>query len=66
MKVEVFLNEADGAPQWILEFEAMPRVGEYVSLDAGGYSMYYDVVEVWYRQPASGPMQTCICVKLDD
>ena len=66
MQIEVFINEADGPPQWTLEIEAVPRVGEYLSLDSDGYFSYYDVVEVWYRQVATGPMQACILVKLDD
>ncbi|MGB7656010.1 MAG: hypothetical protein WBL74_11070 [Novosphingobium sp.] len=66
MQVEVYLNDADDAPRWTLEFAAIPRVGEYVALDAGGLAMYYDVVEVWYRQVATGSMQACIGVKLDD
>lgn len=66
MLVEVFKAEDANAPDWTLEFDAMPRVGEYLSLDAGGYFSYYYVVEVWYRQDGSGPMRACLRVELHD
>lgn len=66
MQVEVFLAKDAIAAEWVLEFEAVPRIGEYLSLEAGGYFSYYNVIEVWYRQDGSGPMRACLQVELDD
>ena len=66
MQVEVFNSEDANASEWTLEFDAVPRVGEYLALDAGGYFRHYDVIEVWSRQDASGPMRACIQVRLND
>ena len=66
MQVEVYDSDDDDVVLWTLEFEALPRVGEYLALDAGGFFSHYDVVEIWHRQRGSGPMRACIRVKLND
>ena len=66
MQVEVFSNDHDDVARWILEFESVPRVGEYLALDSGDFLSHYDVIEVWYRQDGAGPMRACIRVRLDD
>ncbi|WP_423141693.1 hypothetical protein ACOYW6_12820 [Parablastomonas sp. CN1-191] len=55
---EVLLFEAD--------FHFLPRVGETISKDSGGYFTYYDVEEVWHRQEASGAFKACVGVVLND
>jgi hypothetical protein len=63
MLVEVFEDE-------VLLFEAdfhfIPRVGEGISRDSGGYFTYYDVKEVWHRQESSGSFKACLGVALND
>ncbi len=66
MRVEVYASEHADTIDWVFEFDALPRVGEYLSLDAGGYFAYYFVVEVWHRQEPAGAMQACLRVELRD
>jgi hypothetical protein len=64
--VEVFEGDAS-APSFIAEFEFLPRAGEYLSSDAGGYFIYLNVVEVWHRQDGeAGQFKACLRVKQDD
>ena len=65
-KVEVF-GEDEGAPLFIGEFDFLPRVGDTISKDMGGYFGYYTVIEVWHRERAdSGVFRPCIQVELRD
>jgi hypothetical protein len=63
MKVAVFEDE-------VLLFEAdfdfLPRAGESIAKDSGGFFTYYDVSEVWHRQEASGAFKACVGVVLND
>lgn len=65
--VEVFDRENALQPLFVAEFSFLPRPGEYLSQDAGGYFQYYNVLEVWHRQDtANAPFQACIRVRLSD
>lgn len=64
-QVEVYLGEAD-APLFVSRFDFLPRLGETVSKDAGGYFTYYEVIEVWHREAKLGHYCACISVKLND
>lgn len=49
------------------DFAFVPRVGETISKEMGGYFNYYRVVEIWYREEGeTGVFQTCVRVKIDD
>lgn len=67
-EVEVYGNEdGNNTPLFITSFDFLPRVGETISKDMGGYFAYYHVVEVWHREQASiGTFRTCLSVKLND
>lgn len=53
--VEAFGHEDAFEPLFTAEFEFLPRVGEYLSIDTPpGYFKYYNVVEVWHRQDTGG------------
>ncbi|MFC0685070.1 hypothetical protein [Novosphingobium clariflavum] len=65
-KIEVFEKDED-TPIFEGEFTFMPRIGEYISKDIGGYFGYYHVVEIWHREEGdSGIYQACIQVELRD
>jgi len=66
-QVEVFEGEAANTPLFAAEFAFLPRVGEYLSKDAGGYFEYLKVVEVWHRQQSdTGRFAPCVRVQRDD
>jgi hypothetical protein len=66
--VEAFDHADALKPLFTAEFEFLPRVGEYLSIDTPpGYFKYYNVVEVWHRQDtAGGVFQACIRVEETD
>jgi hypothetical protein len=66
VKVEIYPDEH--ADNLLLEadFDFLPRIGEQLSLDAGGYFDYYVVETVWYRQEPTGEFRTCLGVVLKD
>ncbi len=66
MRVEVCEDGDSGACLFVAEFDSVPRVGETISKEAGGYFKYFDVTEVWYRGESGGRFQTCLSVRLDD
>jgi hypothetical protein len=66
MQVEIYLADKEDSPEWTFEFEALPRIGEYLSIDAGGYFKYYNVTEIWHRQTGESRFVPCIQVQLDD
>jgi hypothetical protein len=66
-QVEVYTAEDEIKPLFEAEFAFLPRVGELVSKDAGGYFDYYKVVVVWHRQDfETGRFHACLRVELDD
>lgn len=65
-KVEVFEKD-EIVPTFEGEFAFLPRIGEYISKDIGGYFGYYHVVEVWHREESeTGRFAACVRVQLDD
>jgi hypothetical protein len=48
-------------------FSFMPRMGETISKEMGGYFNYYKVVEIWHREEGeSGVFRACVRVEIDD
>ena len=66
--VEAFDHVDALEPLFMAEFEFMPRIGEYLSIDtAPGYFRYYKVVEIWHRQDKEGvSFRACIRLEEDD
>ncbi len=49
------------------DFAFLPRLGEMISKEMGGYFNYYRVVEIWHREEgATGMFVSCVRVELDD
>jgi hypothetical protein len=69
-KVEVFEMDEKRDFEKLLfkgEFAFLPRIGETISKDVGGYFSYYDVVAIWHvEEGETGIFQACVQVKLDD
>ena len=67
MPLAVFYEDENEAPLFAGDFDFLPRRGETVSQDAGGYFKYYEVLEVWHRQDfETGNFRACLAVKLLD
>ena len=67
MLVDVFEGEEANTPIFVGEFASVPRAGEHVSFEAGGYFRYYNVLEVWHRQDGvGGKFRPCLRVSLND
>ncbi|MXO70766.1 hypothetical protein [Alteraurantiacibacter buctensis] len=65
--VEVYEGDDDSQLLVTADFDFLPRVGEYISHDAGDYFRYYDVVEVWHRaEPGNARFRACARVVLRD
>lgn len=65
--VEVFDREDASDPLFVGEFSFLPRVGDYLAREMGGYFRYYNVVEVWHRQDGErGAFRPCVRVEVDD
>lgn len=65
--VEVFEGEDATQPLFVAEFTFLPRVGEYLARDAGGFFQHYNIVEVWHRQDSTNEtFRACVRVTLDD
>jgi hypothetical protein len=66
--VEAFDQEDALKPLFTAEFEFLPRVGEYLSIDTPpGYFRYHSVVEVWHRQDTEGgAFRACIRIEETD
>lgn len=65
--VEIFDKSEENKPLFSAELDFLPRSGEYISREMGGYFSYYNVVEVWHHQESEGgPFRACIAVELDD
>jgi len=64
--VQVF-GDDEMKPLFEGDFAFLPRTGEYISKDAGGYFEYYNVVEVWHREEGgTGTFRGCVRVELQD
>ena len=64
--VEVFEKD-EMTPLFVGDFSFLPRLGEYISKDMGGYFSYYNVVEVWHREEGeTGVFRACVRVEIDD
>lgn len=65
-RVSVF-GDDEMTPLFTAELAFMPRIGEYLSKDAGGYFRYYHVIEAWYAEVEdTGVFQACVQVKERD
>ena len=66
--VEAFDHVDALEPLFTANFEFLPRIGEYLSIDTPpGYFRYYKVVEIWHRQDTEGgTFQACIRLEEDD
>ncbi|GGN44136.1 hypothetical protein GCM10011349_08950 [Novosphingobium indicum] len=65
-KVEVYEKD-EMKPLFEGEFTFLPRVGETVSKEMGGYFNYYSVVEIWHREEGDTRIfQACMRVEIDD
>ncbi|CCA91805.1 MULTISPECIES: hypothetical protein [unclassified Novosphingobium] len=65
-KVEVYEKD-EMKPFFEGEFTFLPRVGETVSKEMGGYFNYYSVVEIWHREEGdTGIFQACMRLEIDD
>jgi hypothetical protein len=66
-QVEVF-GKDELKPLFVANFDFLPRIGDTVSKDVGGYFSYHKVVEIWHREQEGelGTFRTCIQVELDD
>ena len=66
-KAEIYTAKDDIEPLFVADFAFLPRIGEHVSKDAGGYFEYYNVVKVWHRQDfETGEFHACILAELND
>ena len=64
--VEVYENDENKA-LFEGEFVFLPRHGETISKDMGGYFSYYTVAEVWHREEGeTGVFRACVRVEIDD
>ncbi|WP_294233325.1 hypothetical protein [uncultured Sphingomonas sp.] len=49
------------------DFAFLPRRGDTISKERGGYFDYYTVVEVWHREDGeTGRFRACVRVTADD
>ena len=65
--VEVYDEKDDSHPLFVADLAFLPRLGEHLSQDAGGYFRYLFVTKVWHRQSFDdGLWHTCVLVKVDD
>jgi hypothetical protein len=67
LEVRVF-GDDELTPLFTAELPFMPRIGEYISKDAGGYFRYYHVVEVWQAEDLekTGVFHACVRVEEKD
>lgn len=65
-KVEVYEKD-ELAALFVGDFAFLPRIGETVSKEMGGYFNYYKVVEIWHREDdETGIFSACVRVEIDD
>lgn len=66
-RVEIFTGKDERKPFLTSEFGFLPRIGEYLSIEADSYFRYYKVVEIWHRRDeGGGDFIPCIRVEEDD
>ncbi len=66
-RVEIFRGQEELEPFLTSEFGFLPRIGEYLSIEADGIFDYYRIVEIWHRRDeGGGDFIPCIRVELDD
>ncbi len=69
-KVEIYeeIYEKDEVkPLFEGDFTFLPRIGETISKEMGGYFSYYKVVQIWHREEGeTGNFQTCMQVEIID
>ncbi len=64
--VEVYEKD-EMKPLFEGEFAFLPRNGETISKEMGGYFEYYEVVEIWHRDEGeTGAFRACIRVEIID
>lgn len=66
MQIEVFDEAETEKLLFTSDFDFLPRIGETISKDAGGYFVYYTVKEVWHAETEGGHFRTRLSVALDD
>ena len=65
--VEIFIGENELKPDFVGDFDFLPRIGEYISRERDGYFKYFHVREIWFRSKGeTDAYQTCVRVDLDD
>ena len=65
--VEVYIGENEQKPDFVGNFDFLPRTGEYVSRERDDYFIYYQVKEVWFRSRGeTDDYQACIHVEIND
>ena len=64
--VEIY-GEDEMKPLFEGKFAFLPRIGDTISKERGGYFDYYKVVEIWQREEGeSGVFQPCLSVNAID
>ncbi|MCW1402383.1 hypothetical protein OKA06_08610 [Novosphingobium sp. MW5] len=65
--VHVYVGDNDSDPEFVGNFDFLPRTGEYISRQRDDYFKYFHVVEVWYRSKGeTDDYEACISVHLRD
>jgi hypothetical protein len=65
--VHVYIGENDHEPEFVGDFDFLPRIGEYISRARDGYFKYYRIKEVWHRSKGeTDNYETCLSVELED
>ena len=66
-EVEVYTEGEVEQKLFTGSFAFLPRIGEYISKDSGGYFDYLRVIEVWHREDLeTGSFRACVAVRLED
>ena len=65
--IAAFGREEAFEPLFTAHFDFLPRVGDVIDHDVGGYFDHYTVTEVWHHQDeAGGAFRSCLLLKLDN
>lgn len=64
-QVSIF-GDDEMTPLFTAELPFMPRIGEYLSKDAGGYFRYYNVIEAWQAEDLEKPGIFYACVRVEE
>jgi hypothetical protein len=66
-QVEIYDRPEASEPSFVADFGFLPRVGEYISKEVGGYFRYLNVTEVWHREDSkTGVFRACVRVEAED